>query len=100
MPDPISRAEVAHVAKLARLALTEPELDKMTAELGAILGYADEIAALDLSGVSPTAHPLPLANVLRDDVCSGSVDRGEVLAGAPAAQDNQFRVPRILSEDH
>jgi aspartyl-tRNA(Asn)/glutamyl-tRNA(Gln) amidotransferase subunit C len=96
----LTRAEVAHVAKLARLALSDAELDTMTAELGGILGYANEIAALDLAGVTPTAHPLPLVNVLREDVVRPSVDRAEVLACAPAAQDDQFRVPRILAEEH
>ncbi len=70
----------------------------MTEELGSILGYANEIAALDLTGVPPTAHPLPLVNVLREDVVRQSVDRAEVLANAPAAQDNRFRVPKILGE--
>jgi aspartyl-tRNA(Asn)/glutamyl-tRNA(Gln) amidotransferase subunit C len=98
MPEALTRAEVAHVAKLARLALTEAELETMTTELGAILGYANEIAALDLAGVPATAHPLPLVNVLREDTVRTSVSREEVLANAPAAEDNRFRVPKILGE--
>jgi aspartyl-tRNA(Asn)/glutamyl-tRNA(Gln) amidotransferase subunit C len=98
MPERLTRAEVAHVAKLARLALTEGELDTMTDELAGILGYANEIAALDLVGVGPTAHPIALVNVLREDVVRPSVNREEVLANAPHAQDNRFRVPKILGE--
>jgi aspartyl-tRNA(Asn)/glutamyl-tRNA(Gln) amidotransferase subunit C len=98
MPEALTRAEVAHVAKLARLALTEAELETMTTELGAILGYANEIAALDLTGVPATAHPLPLVNVLREDNVRPGANREEVLANAPAAEDNRFRVPKILGE--
>jgi aspartyl-tRNA(Asn)/glutamyl-tRNA(Gln) amidotransferase subunit C len=94
----LERHQVVHVANLARLALSDAELDAMTTELGAILGYANEIAALDLAGVSPTAHPLPLVNVLREDVVRPSVDRDEVLASAPLAEANRFRVPKILGE--
>lgn len=99
MSDSLTRAQVVHVAKLARLALTEAELDTMTTELGAIIGTFDAIAALDMAGVQPTAHPLALVNVLRDDVVRPGVDRDEVLACAPAAQDNRFRVPKILGEE-
>ncbi len=87
------------MAKLARLALTEAELDTMTNELGAILGTFDAIAALDMAGVAPTAHPLELVNVLRDDIVRPGVDRDELLACAPAAEDNRFRVPKILGEE-
>jgi aspartyl-tRNA(Asn)/glutamyl-tRNA(Gln) amidotransferase subunit C len=100
MPEQLTRVEVVHVANLARLALSDAELDTMTKELGSILGYANEIATLDLTGVPPTAHPLPLVNVLREDVVRPSVDRAEVLANAPAAQDNRFRVPKILGESN
>ena len=97
-PGPISRADVAHVAHLARLALTDEELERFTAQLAAVLGHADDVAALDLSGVAPTAHPLPLRNVLRDDEVRPCLDRDETLAQAPAAEDGRFRVPRILGE--
>ncbi len=99
MSDSLTRAQVVHVAKLARLALTEAELDTMTTELRAIIGTFDAIAALDMAGVQPTAHPLALVNVLRDDVVRPGVDRAEVLACAPSAQDNRFRVPKILGEE-
>jgi aspartyl-tRNA(Asn)/glutamyl-tRNA(Gln) amidotransferase subunit C len=95
----ISRDEVAHVAYLARLALTEEELDRYTEQLASILAHADDIAALDIADVPPTAHPIPLDNVFRDDEPAPCLDRDEVLAQAPAAEDGLFRVPRILGEE-
>jgi len=94
----ITRAEVEHVARLARLALTPDELDSLTTELGAILEHAAQVSALDTSGVPPTAHPLPLVNVFRADETRPSLPRDEVLAAAPAAEGGRFRVPRILGE--
>ena len=94
----ISREEVAHVARLARLELTEEELDRVTGELAAVLEHAADVAALDTAGVPPTAHPLSLVNVLRDDEPGPSLDREEVLSQAPAAEEGRFRVPRILGE--
>jgi aspartyl-tRNA(Asn)/glutamyl-tRNA(Gln) amidotransferase subunit C len=61
-----------------------------------VLGHAADVAARDLDGVPPTAHPLPLRNVLRDDEVRPTLDRAEVLAAAPVAEDGRFRVPRIL----
>ena len=98
MAERITRADVAHVARLARLDVTEDELDRFTQQLGAVLEHAADVEALDTAGVEPTAHPLPLQNVLRDDVVTPSVDRDEVLSQAPAAEDGRFRVPRILGE--
>ena len=98
MAAPISRDDVAHVARLARLDLTEDELERFTGQLGAVLEHAADIAALDIDDVPPTAHPLPLVNVLREDVPVASLDREEVLRMAPAAEDGRFRVPRILGE--
>ena len=94
----ISRDDVAHVARLARLDLTDDELEQFTEQLGAVLDHAADVAALDTEGVPSTAHPVPLANVLRDDVVTSGVDRDEVLAQAPATEDGRFRVPRILGE--
>jgi aspartyl-tRNA(Asn)/glutamyl-tRNA(Gln) amidotransferase subunit C len=94
----ITREEVEHVAQLARLALGPDELDALTGELGAILEHAAQVSALDTADVPPTAHPLPLVNVLRADVVRPGVPRDEVLAAAPLAEDNRFRVPRILGE--
>ena len=94
----VSRADVEHVATLSRLALTDDEMEQLTGELGAILEYAAEVSALDTADVPPTAHPLPLVNVFRPDDPRPGLDRDEVLAQAPAAEDGQFRVPRILGE--
>lgn len=94
----LSRDDVSHVAALARLNLTHEELDLYTDQLGAVLGHANAIAALDTEGVEPTAHPLPLVNVLREDIVRPSLDRDEVLASAPAVEDGRFRVPPILGE--
>lgn len=94
----LSAAEVAHVARLARLELTAEELERYTEQLAAVLDHAADVASLDTSGVPPTAHPLPLINVLREDVAVPSLDRDEVLAQAPASEDDRFRVPRILGE--
>jgi aspartyl-tRNA(Asn)/glutamyl-tRNA(Gln) amidotransferase subunit C len=98
MGERISRDDVAHVARLARLALTDDELELFTEQLGAILEHAADVAALDTGDVPPTAHPLPLSNVLRDDVVIPSLDRDEVLAQAPAVDDGRIRVPRIIGE--
>lgn len=94
----ISREDVVHVARLARLDVTDEEVDRFTEQLAAVLEHAADLAALDTAGVPPTAHPLPLVNVLRDDVRGPSLDREEVLSEAPAAEDGRFRVPRILGE--
>ena len=96
MPSRISSDDVAHVARLARLSLTPEELEQFTAQLGAVLDHARDVEALDTAGVPPTAHPLPLDNVFREDEPGPSLDRAEVLAQAPAVEDDRFRVPRIL----
>jgi aspartyl-tRNA(Asn)/glutamyl-tRNA(Gln) amidotransferase subunit C len=95
----ISRADVVHVAKLARLELTDEELDRYVDQLGAVLDHAADVAALDTTGVPPTAHPLPMENVLREDVVGPSLDRDEVLREAPDSDGTRFRVPRILGEE-
>lgn len=99
MSERISRSDVEHVAKLARLALTEEEIVALTGELGAILDHAAQVSALDTEGVPPTAHPLPLVNVLRADEARPGLPRDEVLAAAPAVEDGRFLVPRILGEE-
>jgi aspartyl-tRNA(Asn)/glutamyl-tRNA(Gln) amidotransferase subunit C len=94
----ITEADVRHVAKLARLDVTDEEVQLFAGQLAAVLEHAEDVEALDTAGVPPTAHPLPLVYVLRDDVPRDSLDRDEVLSQAPAAEDNRFRVPRILGE--
>jgi aspartyl-tRNA(Asn)/glutamyl-tRNA(Gln) amidotransferase subunit C len=98
VPDRITPDDVRHVAKLARLALDDAEVRQLVVDLGSILGHADDVAALDLSEVPATAHPLPLENVLRPDDVGPCLDRDEVLSQAPAAEDGRFRVPRIMRE--
>lgn len=94
----ITRDDVAHVARLARLSLADDELDTFTAQLGAVLEHADDVAALDLAEVPPTSHPYPLVNVLRPDEVGATLERDDALAGAPQAEDGRFRVPTILGE--
>ena len=95
----LTRKQVAEVAALARLTVTDEELDTYTGQLASILEHADDMEALDIAGVEPTAHPYELVNVLRPDVVRPGVDRDEVLAAAPAAEDGRFRVPAILGEE-
>lgn len=95
---PISRDEVAHVARLARLTLTDDELDLFTGQLASILDHAADVEALDLHDVPPTSHPYPLENVVRPDEVRPCLDRDEVLAEAPAAEAGMFRVPPVLGE--
>jgi aspartyl-tRNA(Asn)/glutamyl-tRNA(Gln) amidotransferase subunit C len=95
----ISRDDVAHVARLARLAVTEEEIELFTGQLEAVLEYAEAIRRLDTADVPPTAHPFALQNVLRHDVVTPCLDRDEVLAVAPRAEDGRFRVPRILGDE-
>jgi aspartyl-tRNA(Asn)/glutamyl-tRNA(Gln) amidotransferase subunit C len=94
----ITADDVRHVAKLARLDVTDEEVELFAGQLAAVLEHAEDVEALDTEGVPPTAHPLPLKNVLRDDVPRPSLDRDEVLSQAPATEDGRFRVPRILGE--
>ena len=94
----ITREDVAHVARLARLSLSDDELEMFTGQLAAVLDHAQDVASLDTAGVPPTAHPLPLENVLRDDEPRPSLDRDEVLASAPSVEDDRFRVPPVLGE--
>lgn len=94
----ISPEEVRHVARLARLALDDGEVARYSVQLSAILEHVDAIRRLDTAEVPPTAHPLPVENVLRPDTVTPCLDRATVLAQAPATEDDQFRVPRILGE--
>jgi aspartyl-tRNA(Asn)/glutamyl-tRNA(Gln) amidotransferase subunit C len=94
----LTRDDAAYVARLARIDLTDDELDLYAPQLAAVIGHAAEIAALDTDGIEPTAHPLPLRNVTRADEERPSLDRAEVLAQAPAVEDGRFRVPPILGE--
>ena len=98
MVEPLRREDVAKVASLARLRLSDDELDMFTSQLAQILEHANDIAALSLEGVVPTAHPFDLTNVVREDVIQPCLPRDEVLAMAPDAEDGRFAVPRIMGE--
>jgi aspartyl-tRNA(Asn)/glutamyl-tRNA(Gln) amidotransferase subunit C len=97
--DRITREDVAHVARLARLTLTDDELEMFTGQLAAVLDHAADVEALDVGDLPPTAHPQPLVNVLRPDYVEPSLDRDEVLRSAPSVEADQFRVPPILGEE-
>lgn len=94
----LSRDDVAKVARLARIALDDAELERFTGQLAQVLEHARDLEALDLAGVAPTGHPLGLENVLRDDAPQPCLERDEVLAQAPDAADGRFAVPRIIGE--
>ena len=94
----ISREDVLHVARLARLALSDEEVERMRRELDGILGYIDKLSALNTEGVEPTSHAVPLTNVMRDDEPEPSYPRDEMLANAPDRAGELFRVPRIIEE--
>ena len=89
----ITRDEVLHVARLARLELTDDEMDKFTEQLSAILEAVAKVSELDLSDVEPTAHPLDLVNVWAEDEPRPSLPVGEALANAPDRHDGFFKVP-------
>jgi aspartyl-tRNA(Asn)/glutamyl-tRNA(Gln) amidotransferase subunit C len=97
--DRLSSEVVAKVARLARLDLTEAELDRATGQLSDMLDHFADIDALDLSAVEPMNQPYPHVNVLRDDVEQPTLDRDEVLAVAPKSEDGRFWVPPILGGD-
>ena len=95
----ISRDDVAKLAKLARLALTDSELDSFAGQLDSILDYVGKIQAVDVSGVTPTGNPLRSVNVTRADVVRESLTQEQALAEAPASDEGRFAVPQILGED-
>ena len=99
MADPkISLAEVEHVARLARLELGPADKERMRRELDGILSYIDKLRAVATEGIEPTAHAVPLTNVMRDDVARPSLPQDEMLANAPERSGEFFRVPKIIEE--
>ncbi|SFU87208.1 Asp-tRNA(Asn)/Glu-tRNA(Gln) amidotransferase subunit GatC [Alicyclobacillus macrosporangiidus] len=92
----ISADTVRHVAKLARLAVSEEEAARLAPQLSDIIGYADELQAVDLADVPPTSHPFALVNVLREDEPRPSLPRERALANAPDTDGEQVRVPAVL----
>ena len=92
----ISKQEVEHVAKLARLELSEPEKEKLTDQLSNILTYVEKLNELDTKGVAPTSHVLDINNVMRDDVAALSLTQDQALANAPEKAAGHFKVPKII----
>jgi aspartyl-tRNA(Asn)/glutamyl-tRNA(Gln) amidotransferase subunit C len=92
----ISKDEVQHIASLARLDLTEDEIEQLQSDLSRILEYVDQLSALDTSAVPPTAHVVVQEDVLRDDVPRPSLPTEDVLANAPHAEEGYFRVHAVL----
>jgi aspartyl-tRNA(Asn)/glutamyl-tRNA(Gln) amidotransferase subunit C len=103
MPDrhehTISRDEVAHLADLARIELTDSELDHLAPQLSVILESIASIQGVAGDDVPPTSHPLPLTNVFRDDVVRPGLTAEEALSGAPEVEQQRFKVPRILGDE-
>lgn len=95
----LSTDDVRHVAMLARLALTDDEIDRLAPQLAEILAYADQVGEVAAADVPPTTHPYPLVNVTRPDEPRPSLPREQVLAGAPEVEDDRFAVPRIVAEE-
>lgn len=98
MPN-ISRDEVAHLAKLARLAVTEDELTTFAGQLDVILQSVAKVGEVAADDIPPTSHAVPLVNVFRPDVVRPGLTQQQALAAAPAAEEGRFRVPRILGEE-
>ena len=98
-PTPLTAEDVAKVAVLARLNLSAAEIERFTGQLASILGHAADLAALDLSSLKLTEHPLELTNVLRADEVRPSLDRAEVLSQAPAVASDRFLVPQIVGDE-
>jgi len=92
----ISRKEVEHVADLARLNLTEQEIELFTDQFNSILEYFAKLQEIDTANVEPTAHAVQLYNVLREDQVTGSMESEKVFANAPWAEEGYFRVPKIV----
>ncbi|MBI1377693.1 MAG: Asp-tRNA(Asn)/Glu-tRNA(Gln) amidotransferase subunit GatC [Frankiales bacterium] len=101
MPDTpsITREDVAHLARLARIDLPPESLDHYAEQLGVILGAVAQVSEVATADVPPTSHPLPLVNVFREDVVRPTLSNAEALAGAPSVESERFRVPRILDEE-
>ena len=95
----ITRDEVAHLARLSRLALADDELDHLAAQLDVIISAVARVQEVAAEGIPPTSHALPLSNVFRADERMLCLGAEEALAGAPAVEEQRFRVPRILAED-
>jgi len=95
----ISRDDVAHLAKLARISMSDAELDHLAQEMDLILGAVARVQEVAASDVPPTSHPIPVNNIVREDVVRPSLTPQEALSGAPAQSEDRFKVPQILGEE-
>jgi aspartyl-tRNA(Asn)/glutamyl-tRNA(Gln) amidotransferase subunit C len=95
----ISEADVRHVALLARLALSDEQVTRLQAEINSVLGYIEQMQALDLEGVEPTSHSIPLRNATRPDAVRPGLSRDLALLNAPEAEDGAFVIPRIVGAE-
>jgi aspartyl-tRNA(Asn)/glutamyl-tRNA(Gln) amidotransferase subunit C len=95
----ISRDDVAHLAKLARIEMNDSELDHLAQEMDVILGAVARVQEVASADVPPTSHPIPVNNVVREDVVRPSLTPQEALSGAPAQSEDRFKVPQILGEE-
>ena len=95
----ISQEDVAHLAHLARINIPEDQLAHYASQLDAILDAVDQVSSIDTSDVPAMSHPVPMTNVFREDIPGVSLTAEQALSGAPAVEDDRFRVPRILDEE-
>lgn len=95
----ISREDVAHLAKLARITMSDGELDHLAGEMEVILGAVARVQEVASADVLPTSHPIPVNNVVREDLVRPSLTSKEALSGAPAQSEDRFKVPQILGEE-
>ncbi len=94
----LSRQDVAKVARLSRIAMTDRELDTVSEQLARVIDYFDKLNELDTDGVEPLSHALPVANVFRDDVPTGSLSQEAALSNAPEKTRTSFKVPRVIDD--
>jgi aspartyl-tRNA(Asn)/glutamyl-tRNA(Gln) amidotransferase subunit C len=99
MPEKVTLEMVRHVARLSRLSLADDRLGKLAGELESILGYIAKLQAVDVSGVEPMAHALPIKNIFRDDIVEKSLSVEQVLANAPDTDPPFFKVPKVIGGD-
>ena len=92
----ITKEEVLHVAKLARLNLTEEETERLMNDMGSIIGFADKLNELNTEGVVPTAHAIPMQNAFREDEVKPSYDREDILKNAPSSDGDGFLIPKVV----
>lgn len=95
----LSADEVRHVAMLARLSLTDDEIERLAPQLSQILAYAEQVSEVAAADVEPMTHPFPLFNVMREDQLRPSLPRDVLLSQAPEVEDDRFAVPRIVAEE-